>query len=188
MEILSLYFCWLLATVFVVAGSMKLASLQQFRSALRSLSIVPIWALPTVAFGVPLAELLVAALLVSRHPLFSAIGAATALLLLSLFIGVSAWVKVGRGTNLECSCFGRLDSITFGWRLIVRNAVLTVPAVWTLFGSSGVTYRVPVSAALTSGLLVVATVFGYVLASSARISHGTMPAMVPSATDGKVGE
>lgn len=64
-ELVRSYAFLLLVTVFITAGMAKFANRGQFRSTLDTLAIFPAWSLQPVSVGVPLAEILIAALLVS---------------------------------------------------------------------------------------------------------------------------
>src|SRR3954469_3959675 len=109
-----------LAGVFVVAGWAKLSDRVGTREAVRQFGVPESLAKP-VAILLPLAELVVAVLLVFRGS--AVLGAIGAAVLLGLFIiGIS--VNLARGNRVDCNCFGQLHSAPIGPSTLVRNVVL----------------------------------------------------------------
>jgi thiol-disulfide isomerase/thioredoxin/uncharacterized membrane protein YphA (DoxX/SURF4 family) len=130
MELLILFGRILLALVFLVAGTAKLAKLAQTRESL-------------VEFGVPsgfsgllaslliVAELSVAVLLL---PVATAwYGSIGALALLSIFC-VAIAVNLAQHKKPNCNCFGQLHSTPIGGTTLARNIVLGVIASIVIYG------------------------------------------------------
>lgn len=129
MDIVLLIFRLLLAAVFVVAAVGKLEDLYGTRRAIinfgvpESLATMLLWLLPV-------AELIVAVLLI---PVESAWwGASGALALLLVFIaGIS--VNLARGNKPDCHCFGQIHSAPLGWPILARNLFLLAVAGFILW-------------------------------------------------------
>ncbi len=120
-----------LAGVFAVAGTAKLADLRGTRRAVVDFG-VPERLAAVAAVIVPLAELGVAALLL---PVTTAVaGAIGALVLLALFSGAIA-VSLARGKAPDCHCFGQLHSASASWRTLARNGVFAVLAIFVVAAS-----------------------------------------------------
>ena len=121
----------LLAVGFGLAGTTKLIDRAGMRTALRDFG-VPRALVPAVAFALPLAELVVAALLLPAST--AVIGAAAALTLLLAFTAVLA-ANVARGRAPACHCFGQLHSAPASWTTVARNLVLAGLAVFGVAGA-----------------------------------------------------
>jgi thiol-disulfide isomerase/thioredoxin len=158
MAIVSLIVRLLIAATFSVAGITKLADPQGTRQGIRDFGL-PTWAIRSVGFAMPLAELAVAALLVPTSTTLW--GSSGAVILLLLFIGAIS-VNLARGRKPSCNCFGQVHSEPIGWSTLIRNCVLAAGAsVVFLHGRNGV----PLS--------VVAWTTALSNAESARIFIGT---------------
>jgi thiol-disulfide isomerase/thioredoxin len=83
-----------------------------------------------MALGLPLAELLAAALLVPG--LAAAFGAALGLLLL-LGFSIGIGYNLARGNTPDCHCFGQLSSEPISQWTLVRNGILGLAAVFVLW-------------------------------------------------------
>jgi len=114
----------LLAAVFVTAGLAKLRDRRGTNSALEGFG-VPSAAIPAAAILLPLAELATAAALVPKPS--AQWGGLAALILLLAFTGGIANAMI-RGRAPDCNCFGQLHSEPVGWRTLLRNVALAVPA------------------------------------------------------------
>ena len=121
----------LLAAVFVVAAVTKLAD----RGATRRAGVafgapepVAAW----LALLLPLAELAVAALLLTTATALA--GALGALALLLLFSAAIA-LNLARGRAPDCHCFGQLHSAPAGPRTLVRNGALVGVAAFAVAGT-----------------------------------------------------
>jgi uncharacterized membrane protein YphA (DoxX/SURF4 family)/thiol-disulfide isomerase/thioredoxin len=123
-----------LAAVFAVAGLAKLADRAGSIDAARSFG-VPSRAAGPVAILLPVAELVVAALLLL--PATARAGAAAALAMLSVF-ALAIVGNLSRGRRPDCHCFGQLHSAPVSWSTLSRDALLAVVAglvVWLGPGS-----------------------------------------------------
>jgi methylamine utilization protein MauE len=102
------------AMVLLLGGLAKLSSAGEFVVVLRGYEILPEWLIRPTAIALPTSEILIGALLISRR--FRELGGALALGLLTTFALVSA-VIAGRGSDVECGCFGGFGpvrTITYG--------------------------------------------------------------------------
>jgi len=145
-----------------VAGVAKVADSAGSRQAIIAFGI-PASLAPPLAILLPLAELTVAAALISATTAWW--GAVGALVLLVLFVvGIS--INLAGGRKPDCHCFGQLHSAPAGWKTLARNAVLAAVAgfvVWAGYdgggaGSSAVGWLGALSAAqlavVVGGLMV----------------------------------
>lgn len=114
-----------LVVTFVVAGAAKLRDREGTRQTLQDFGVADRFS-ASLATVLPVAELLVAALLVV--PFTMRIGAAGAFVLLSVFLG-GILQNLSRGKRPACNCFGQVHSTPIGARTIVRNAALMLDAV-----------------------------------------------------------
>ena len=129
MNIAALIARLLLALVFVVAGSAKLADRKGSRRALVDFGLPAALAGP-LGILLPLAELAVAAALIPAAT--APWGALGALALLLLFIAGIGF-NLARGREPDCHCFGQLHSAPAGWKTLARNGALAAVAgflVW----------------------------------------------------------
>lgn len=129
MDVLSILARVLLAAVFLVAGLAKLADRAGSRQALVDFGLPAKLAEPGGVL-LPLAELLVAVLLIPTATVWW--GALGALALLLLFVGGIGY-NLARGRTPDCHCFGQLHSAPAGRLTLARNAVLAAIAgfvVW----------------------------------------------------------
>jgi thiol-disulfide isomerase/thioredoxin len=120
-----------LAAVFAAAAAAKLADRRGTRKAVTDFG-APERTAGALAIGLPLAELMVAGLLLPART--AALGALGALLLLAIFSAALAW-NLARGRSPDCHCFGQLRSTPASWRTLARNAVLMGVATLALVGT-----------------------------------------------------
>jgi thiol-disulfide isomerase/thioredoxin len=123
----------LLAAVFVVAAVTKLTDRQGTRQAIVAFGASEALAGP-LALALPVAELVVAGLLLPSETAFA--GAIGALALLLLFSAAIAF-NLARGRAPDCHCFGQLHSEPAGPRTLARNAALAVVAAVAVAGTLG---------------------------------------------------
>ena len=110
----------LLAGVFAIAGTAKLADAGGSRKAVRDFGLPERYAAPLGTL-LPLAELAVAiALIVRVSARWGALGALVLLLVFVAGIGVN----LRQGRKPDCHCFGQLHSSPAGWDTFARNGVL----------------------------------------------------------------
>ncbi len=123
----------LLAAVFLLAGSTKLADPRGWRQALRDFS-VPRFLMGPAMVLLPLVELSVAVALLPAA--LAWYGARAAVALLAAFMLAVAFAMI-RGRKPDCHCFGQLHSAPVGWRTLLRNALLGVLAGWLALRKPG---------------------------------------------------
>jgi uncharacterized membrane protein YphA (DoxX/SURF4 family) len=109
------------ATLFAHAAIAKLADRALFEQHLAAYGVPLPW-VPLLAWLLPLAEALLALLLLTP---WRAVGAALAVALLLLYAGAMAWHR-RRGHALDCGCGGQ--PLSLSWALVARNALLALPA------------------------------------------------------------
>ncbi len=118
----------LLAVVFVVAGVAKLLDREGSRQAVIDFGVPASIATP-LAVLLPIAELTVAALLLfTSTAWYGGIGASVLLLVFLAAIANS----MARGKHPDCHCFGQLHSEPAGWPTLIRNALLSVIALFVV--------------------------------------------------------
>lgn len=110
-----------LTLVFAVAGLAKLSNIDNTREMLAGFGVGR-GLLTSLAFALPLVELLMAvALLV---PATAYVGALMALALLALFTGAILF-NLAQGRRPVCNCLGQIGSAPIGPLTLVRNGLLT---------------------------------------------------------------
>ena len=109
----------LLALIFIFSGLAKLIDPAGSRKAMRDFG-VPAWLAPPFAILLPLAELVLAGMLI--FPVSAWWGALVALALLILFTGAVAY-QLARGRTPGCNCFGQVSSKPIGGDTLVRNFI-----------------------------------------------------------------
>jgi hypothetical protein len=121
----------LLAGVFLVAAATKAVDQPGVRETLRAFR-VPRGLIPAGAVLLPVAEVVVAGLLLPEST--ARYGGAGALALLLIFIAAVTSV-LRRGEEVECHCFGQASSKPVGRHTLVRNWSLCVAAVAAIAAS-----------------------------------------------------
>ncbi|MGW4244018.1 MauE/DoxX family redox-associated membrane protein [Nocardia sp. NPDC004722] len=117
-----------LAVVFGLSAWGKFADASGTRKAVGEFGIPPAW-VPTVTWGLPAVEALVAVALVP--PWTAAPALLVAILLLGMFTG--AVVRLLRyGKRPVCSCFGAGSAAPIGRGTVIRNIALIALAGWTV--------------------------------------------------------
>jgi uncharacterized membrane protein YphA (DoxX/SURF4 family) len=120
-----------LAAIFLYAGVFKATASEQFLVALVPFTFLPATLLLPVSLLLPVIEILAGLLLLL--PRTHRLGAALALALLLIFIGVLGWA-LSQGIIVSCSCFGEDDEPS-AWKMIIailRDLVLAAMALWLL--------------------------------------------------------
>ncbi|MBF6204947.1 redoxin domain-containing protein [Streptomyces gardneri] len=129
-----------LCVVFGLSAWGKLADRSATRQAVGDFGIPLRWA-PTVAWGLPIAESIIAAGVLL--PWVSGVAALAALLLLAVFTAAIARL-LRRGEHPSCSCFGGVSAAPIGPKTLIRNGLLAALAVIVALGAQ--THpRVPMS-------------------------------------------
>lgn len=116
----------LLATVFLVAGTVKLVGMAEFAQSVGDFGLVPDWFVLNTAWLVVLSELAIGASLALnlRGSL------AGVLVLLSLFIGILIYGIV-LGLDIQCGCFGPGFHVSLQTQLFIdAGLVILVGAVY----------------------------------------------------------
>ncbi len=126
MPVLVLIVRLLLAGVFVLSATTKLFDRLGTRQAVADFG-VPEALVEGVAFALPVAELLVAVLLIPGLIAWVG-GIGAAIILLAFCVAIS--VNLVRGNIVDCHCFGQVHSEPISTRVLVRNAVLIVAAAF----------------------------------------------------------
>ncbi len=117
-----------LAAIFVVAGLTKLVDRAGSRQAIIDFGL-PVKLATPFGLALPLAELVVAMLLLAGTTAWW--GAVGALALLLLFVaGIS--YNLAKGRKPDCHCFGQLYSAPVGPSTLARNGVLAVVALFII--------------------------------------------------------
>jgi hypothetical protein len=110
--------------VLVAAGAAKLSDRQEFQRTLNSLTraVVP----GVIALAIPTAEILLGLLLLNQ-----VVATALMIAVLTLTGGflILSFVMARSEAQPSCRCFGELGNGRFGWRTVVRNAVLFAATV-----------------------------------------------------------
>jgi uncharacterized membrane protein YphA (DoxX/SURF4 family) len=119
-----------LATVFVLAGVLKLPDPAAFADGISGFGLVPAWAIAPLALGIPVFEILTGAALFSGR--FRSAGALAAGGLSLVFVLFYAWAFAW-GLDVRCSCFGSMEffRVSAGMGLLRALALLALSAwVW----------------------------------------------------------
>ncbi len=122
MEIILLLVRSFLAAIFMLAGIGKLLDLEGSRKAVKDFG-VPDAAAKSFALGLPIAEIIIALLLL---PVSTAwFGAIGGFLLLLIFIGGMLW-QMAKGNAPDCHCFGQIHSEPVSAKSLIRNAIFAI--------------------------------------------------------------
>lgn len=110
---------WVFIFLFVYTASSKLMDLKLFRLVVSESPLVGAWA-NGIALGVPLAELLVALLLL--FPRTQPVGMAASLVLMVLFTAYIGYMMLA-APHLPCSCGGVLKQLTWKQHLLLNTGL-----------------------------------------------------------------
>lgn len=125
----------LLAAIFLIAAWGKLTAPEEFEGVVGNYRLLPRAMVRVAARALPIAEFVVAALLIV--PAGRLAGGAAAALLLALFAAAMA-VNIRRGRReIDCGCFRSAHRQHLSWPLVGRNAVLVLFALGLLVPSTG---------------------------------------------------
>ncbi|WP_330233868.1 redoxin domain-containing protein [Nocardia sp. NBC_00508] len=113
-----------LCVVFGLSAWGKLADRSATRQAVGDFGVPLRW-VPVVAWGLPIAEAMIAVALLL--PRVSGLAAVAALLLLAVFTAAILRL-LRRGERPSCSCFGAVSAMPIGPKTLARNGVLLVLA------------------------------------------------------------
>lgn len=136
--ILSIQFLFrlILGGLLIFAGILKIIDNTTLFESVAYITWLPVWAKNLIINYLPFIEIGVGALLISYllNP-FSI--TANALIYLSFFI-FAIW-GMGSGLEMDCGCFGDLDSSSFigrvlgselGWKMTIRNGIFTAMSIF----------------------------------------------------------
>jgi thioredoxin-related protein len=144
-----------LGCIFAIAGVAKLRSRRDTERSVEEFGIPKRW-VPTFALVIPIAELLVATLLLAS-PVTMWWGALGAALMLISFT-IVMFIHLVRGRHPQCNCFGHIGAAPISSRTIIRNLGLLCLTGFVLW---------PVDAnQLTSGLKLAFTLVWHPTAAS----------------------
>lgn len=115
-----------LAAIFFYAALPKIGDPAAFARDIGNYRILPGELVNAAAVVLPWMELLAAALLVLG--IWTQAAALLCGLLLLVFTGATA-TAVARGLNIECGCFGQLESGPVTWSTVARDLAFLAPAV-----------------------------------------------------------
>ena len=133
MEMILLLIRLILASIFVLAGIGKLLDLEGSEKAVKDFG-VPNALAKTFAAGLPVAEIIIAVLLL---PTASAwFGAICGFLLLLLFIGGMLW-QLSKGNAPDCHCFGQIHSEPVSKKSLLRNVIFAMLAFFLVLRGNG---------------------------------------------------
>ena len=118
-----------LASVFVLSGTMKMLGRKRFSDTLSTIGLGDKLT-PIVTLLLITVELLTAALLLTNGTA-QTIGSFLSIALLALFTAAAAYFAT-RNKVVPCSCFGSLSDEPMGWRTAGRNALLVALAITIL--------------------------------------------------------
>ena len=120
-----------LAAIFVVAGALKLRDPAAFADGMAGFRLIPHWAIPLLATGIPIFEIATGTgLLLGR---FRSAAALSACGLSAAFVALYAWACVA-GIDVRCSCFGEMFRVTKEAGL-ARAAAMLALSCWIYFRS-----------------------------------------------------
>lgn len=120
----------ILGIVFLRSARGKIADIASFARGLSAYQLLPTWAIASLAWLLPLLELLLAlAFLVGwMLPIISL----AAVLLLITFI-VAIIINLRRGRTISCNCHGSSAQTPISWGLVTRNILLVMLALLVIY-------------------------------------------------------
>lgn len=112
----------------------KLTDRARFTAIVKNYQLLPIAIVPAAAAMVPILEVLIAGLLLSRaNPLYGSVGAA--LLLVAFAAAIAINLRRGR-SHIACGCFGADDTSPLHWWHVLQNVALAALALLTALPSA----------------------------------------------------
>ena len=109
-----------LSVVFLASGLAKLLDLKGSRKAITDFGL-PAWSANPLGTGLPIAEIVIAFLLLTTSDVWMG---AIAGLALALAFGTAIAINIALGRRPDCHCFGQVHSKPVGWSTFARSAVL----------------------------------------------------------------
>ncbi|PJA96242.1 MAG: hypothetical protein CO129_07560 [Ignavibacteriales bacterium CG_4_9_14_3_um_filter_34_10] len=122
----------ILAIVFIVAGIEKISDQTIFATKISNYKVFPIWSINFIAISLPWIELINGVLLIygiRKKEIAGIFG-----FLLFFFI-VLIFISILRGLDIDCGCFGTIDSIKVGYAKIYENVFLFILCLHLYFFS-----------------------------------------------------
>lgn len=131
-----LFFRVALAAVLIFAGVLKLIDNTALFETVTYITWLPVWFKSILISTLPWAEIIVAGLLLLKWQFKYTVS--FVLLIFAGFLGFSIY---GFATGLEgdCGCFGDLAESSFGWEMIIRNAIFTAMAGFLFYDTGRTT-------------------------------------------------
>ncbi len=126
----------ILGGMLIFAGVLKLIDNTTLFESVAYITWLPVWAKSLIINWLPYIEIAIGALLITYLVDIISIPA-NALIYLSFFI-FAVW-GMGSGLEIDCGCFGDLDSSSFigqllgselGWKMTIRNALFTLMSLF----------------------------------------------------------
>lgn len=117
---------WIIGLVFIGAALPKIGDPQSFALAVHNFRLLPLALENLVALSLPWVELVAGLSLVLG--IRARAGGLLASLLMVLFSVVVA-IALARGLDVECGCFGTMDSTRVGAQKLAENTGLTILAL-----------------------------------------------------------
>jgi len=113
-------FRYILAVVLISAGVLKLLDNTALFETVAYITWLPVWFKSILIATLPWFEILVAIVLVTKWKFKYVLSLVTV-----IFAGFLGFSIYGFATGLEgdCGCFGDLAESSFGWGMIIRNAI-----------------------------------------------------------------
>jgi len=122
-----------LGGLLALAAVTKLLDREGFRAAVAEYKILPQALVGPFAAALPFVELTLAVmLLLGLGTVYAAALAVPVFLMFSVAIGVNMW----RGRDLNCHCFGSVQSEPIGWPALIRSTSLALVALIVALGAS----------------------------------------------------
>lgn len=116
-----------------LAGFTKLADREGFRTAVSEYRVLPSALERPFAASLPFVELTLGALLLAG---LGTVIAASLAVPVFLSFSMAIGVNMVRGRDLDCHCFGSVQSEPIGWPAVIRSSALLVAALIVAMGAS----------------------------------------------------
>jgi uncharacterized membrane protein YphA (DoxX/SURF4 family) len=120
----------ILASVFIIAGIEKISDLTLFSVKINNYKVFPLWTISFIVVTLPWIELINGILLlygIKKREISALFG----LLLFSFIILI--FITILRGIDIDCGCFGTIDSVKVGYVKIYENIFLFLLSLHIFF-------------------------------------------------------
>ena len=120
-----LYFSafYFIAAVLLFSGIAKILDPVPLINTLKLVTVIPVSLHVLIATLLPVVEIVLALLMISKTKLKITLPIVTALF--TIFLGFSIY-GTAAGYGADCGCFGNAVKSSFGWGMIVRNAAFLI--------------------------------------------------------------